>query len=194
MIQLLHWSDRRPGDCFLVNNPSNAFSNAIVDCEKLINPLSPTHIWIPSHAGIVAEPGWVCEAWLDLHTDSAVAMNPDSKYDGYLEKGQMQLWRCEASAAVCQDALNSLRDALKGTRYSVTNLLGFAFEALDKFVFDKTIDNPVDVRFVCSQFAFGIPLTVNVYSGAEVWVKGVKIADCTPDVLGMAFAANASAA
>jgi hypothetical protein len=192
MIRVTNYADRRPGDIFLVNNPDNALSKAIVKCELELHPLSPTHIWVPSHAGIFAEPGWVCEAWLDLHTDSAVAMNPDSKYDGYMEKGQMQVWRCEAGQIFCQQALDSLRDALKGDRYSLANLFGFGVETLAKFVFDREIDNPVDVRFVCSQVALGQVLAVNAYTGAEQWARGVRIQDCSPDVLAMAFQEHSS--
>lgn len=191
MIQILHYYHRRPGDLYFVDAPG-WLSRAIQDAEVELNPLSDAHYWVPSHVGVFGpNPGEVTEAQLDLEQNSAVAINHEDKYDGFFWRGQMQIWRCEASPEACAGALVLIRKALAGEPYSLSNLIGFGLEALAARL-GKRIDNPLDFGFVCSQVGLAQLLVVNALSGAEAWATMQSIRDCTPDVLCIACAAHKS--
>jgi hypothetical protein len=184
--QIDSWLDRAVGDLGFYAGAS-PLSRMIIDAEKVLNPPTPTHQWVPSHVFVFGpQMGQVTEAWLDLHESSVAAVHPESKYSGAFQAGKLQIWRPNGGPELGQKAVLRCVQKYKSMHYGVLDLVGFEIETAAEFFFGDKIENPVRWSYVCSQLGL---LTLRerneIMSPAppEPWAGVIDLASCSPDSL-----------
>lgn len=184
MIKIANWDSRKPGDIILHYSDAR-LSRWIAILELRLIPNAPQD-FIPSHAAIVGYDNKVIEAWYGGGQNSAAALNPVSKYDGELNKGNLELWRvADADDSHVGKALGSFLHDFTNQPYAWPNLLGFAVEAIF-----HTATNPVDDGNVCSQsdLTYLRYLDLVMFPNSTLgWVDTMDITNTTPLALRCAF-------
>ncbi len=186
MQRIKDWNLRQVGDIFLYAGMAE-LSRLIIDAEKIINPPTGSHSWVPSHAGIVGPRGeQVTEAWLDFEESSAAAVHLAAKYLGEMELGRLQLWRPKAGNG---GAVQRIVQKLGPKPYGVGAIIGFEWVVGEELLFGHATDNPIKHATVCS-------MTVLTYlrdpTVLEPWAIPINEPDCSPDVLLRNIEANAA--
>ena len=192
MLRINSWGVRALGDIFFFAGDAT-LSRLIIKAETLLNPVTPAHLWVPSHAGIVGpETELVTEAWINLAPpeSSAAMVNPAAKYRGAMEAGLLQLWRPAGSEARKSVKLDRVIVRLGRQPYGILALGGFEIELIEELVLEHAADNPVKHAMVCSMTV----LEYLIWLGTEAWATALapKIQDYSPDLLLRAVEANAA--
>ena len=192
MQRINSWGVRAPGDIFFFAGAAT-LSRLIIKAETLLNPVTPAHLWVPSHAGMVG-PGTdqVTEAWINLAPpeSSAAMVNPAVKYQGAMEAGLLQVWRPIGGATQKYQPVMRIVARLGPHPYGILALGGFEIELIEELVLEHAADNPVKHAMVCSMTV----LEYLVWLGTEPWATALapKIQDYSPDLLLRAVEANAA--
>jgi hypothetical protein len=185
MQRIYAWEERRVGDVFLYAGTAE-LSKLIIEAEKILNPPTASHPWVPSHAGVIGPvQGEVTEAWLDDRESSAAAVHFASKYNGEFIAGRMQLWR---PRAIDPDAIGLVVSILGPKPYGVGSILGFEWIVAEQLIFGHAGEQPVKHATVCSMTA----LVYLRYTRGERWSDLVDERSCSPDVLLRNIEANPS--
>ena len=145
-MKRVNYEDKQIGDVLLIADGNNELSKLIIDAEK---ELAPGLDWYPSHVAINYGGGYVLEAWLDLHHNSAACLNPISKYSSAAII--KEVWRPEGTQAQMGQALHETLVNLGPELYSVPDLVGFLMEALARGIGFKDAPNPIRLGYVCSE-------------------------------------------
>jgi hypothetical protein len=170
-MKQVEWQERTPGDVGFVRL-DGLMADLIVEFEEMMHPEYFGTPFRPSHAFIVGDHDTVIEATLTLTQDSLATIHDAHEYDGV----PVMLFRLERTAAQTGVALKEFLTHYMAEGYGLADLLGFAIEAFERHLGNKSARNPILLGYVCSMAA----LIFMRYPSQEAWPAFVDLPDCDP--------------